>query len=270
MASSGESDIVAKTYAKMEEVEETFGELEKASVPTITVIGALGEEDASISELSPKLLTARFKRIKAELNIVENSAVPIVSDDEDVQFEIFTKELEKDILELQETYSFVCGQNKDIDNMIKKEEDILDQNKCVSEMLQNRIQSPEEENARVPDRKKEEIYQKIQNGESYLKEVVKKLGSFVDKHFPLPSQEVFSEQMNKLRSADRKLKLRDMISLKQILESLMNKCVDEPSDPYIAIDHRFWPPYIELLLRCQIALRHPDNKDRIKLAPFYL
>ncbi|XP_033738820.1 centromere protein K-like [Pecten maximus] len=271
MACSQEDDLVAKTYSKMEEVEETFAKLEKANVPSIP-IGATGEEadDHSLSELSPKILTAKFQRIKAELDVLHHSPVASISDNEEVQFELFTKELEKDILELQETYSFVCGQTKDIDNMIKKEEEVLNQNKCVSEMLQKKLQCPEEERDRMPDRRKEEIYQKIQNGESYLTEVVKKLGSFVDKHFPLPSQQVFSEQMKKLRSADRKFKLHDMISLKQILESLMNKCVDNPSDPYITINHRFWPPYIELLITCQIALRHPDNKDRIKLSPFHL
>ncbi|XP_060078790.1 centromere protein K-like [Ylistrum balloti] len=270
MASSQEDDLVAKTYSKMKEVEETFAHLEKASVPSIPVIGTFAEGDDNMPELCPKILAARFRRIKAELNVVHSSPMTYIADEEEVQFEIFTKELEKDVLELQETYSFVCGQNKDIDNMIRKEEEILEQNKCVSEMLQNKLQNPEEECESVPDRQKEEIYKKIQKGERYLKEVVKKLGLFVDKHFPLPSQEVFSEQMKKLRSTDRKLKLRDMISLKQILESLMNKCVDEPSDPYITMDHRFWPPYIELLITCQIAVRHPDNKDMIKLSPFHL
>lgn len=270
MASFPDEDLMAKTYSKMQEVEETFAKLEKAAVRPISVLADHedAERNSDLSVLSPEILNPKLKRINAELAVLRDSPVVCVSEDEDVQFELFTKELEKDILELQETYSFVCGQTKDIDNIIRKEEEILDQNKSVSEMLQKKLQNPEEEHP--SDSRNEDIYKKIQKGEKYLRKVMQKLASFVDKHFPLPSQEVFSEQMKKLRSADRKFKLHDMISLKQILEHLMNKCVDDPSDPYVTIDHQFWPPYIELLVTCQIALRHPDNKDRIKLSPYHL
>ena len=51
---------------------------------------------------------------------------------------------------------------------------------------------------------------------------------------------------------------------------LMNKCTDDEPDPYITLDESFWPPYIELLLRCGIALRHPQACQRIRLVPFHL
>lgn len=267
MASIQEDDL----NSKMEEVEETLKELEQAFGPAVSVTSVVDVDDEG-HELPPELHNLRISRIKAELNVVKNSPVTCITGGQEEQFEIFTAELEKDILELQETYSFVCGQHKDLDSTIKEEEEFLGQNTCVSEVLQKRLQSEKnrKEQDKAPDRHKEEIFQKIQKGENYLKEVVKKLVSFVEKHFPLPSQEVFSEQTKKLRSADYKTRLRDMISLKQILETLMNKCIEEPSDPYVVINHRYWPPYVELLLRCHIALRHPDDKDRIKLVPFFL
>lgn len=74
----------------------------------------------------------------------------------------------------------------------------------------------------------------------------------------------------KLRSADKTMTVRNMLSLKDIISELMNKCFDEPNQPYIILDKRYWPPYVELLLRCQIAVRHPDDPRRIKLIPFHL
>ena len=48
------------------------------------------------------------------------------------------------------------------------------------------------------------------------------------------------------------------------------RCVESPNDPYLVLDERHWPAYIELLLRCNIVLQHPDDDRRIKLVPFYL
>ena len=50
----------------------------------------------------------------------------------------------------------------------------------------------------------------------------------------------------------------------------MNANADSPNDPYVVVDHRYWPPYIELLLECDIVVRHPADTRRIKLLPFHL
>lgn len=50
---------------------------------------------------------------------------------------------------------------------------------------------------------------------------------------------------------------------------LMNKVLSTPHDPYITIDNTFWPPYIELLLRYGIAVRHQENNFKIRLETFF-
>lgn len=53
------------------------------------------------------------------------------------------------------------------------------------------------------------------------------------------------------------------------LQLLMNKSLKAPHDPYIDIDSTFWPPYIEMLLRYGIAVRHQENNFKIRLEPFF-
>jgi len=49
----------------------------------------------------------------------------------------------------------------------------------------------------------------------------------------------------------------------------MNKSLKTPNDPYIDIDDKLWPPYIEMLLRSGIILRHPTIVHRIRLTAFH-
>jgi centromere protein K len=50
----------------------------------------------------------------------------------------------------------------------------------------------------------------------------------------------------------------------------MNKCIETPNDAYVELDDTFWPPYIEMLIRCGIVQRHPENELRIKLTAYHL
>lgn len=49
---------------------------------------------------------------------------------------------------------------------------------------------------------------------------------------------------------------------------LMNKLMSTPHDPYVTIENTFWPPYVEMLLRYGIAVRHQDNNFKIRLETF--
>ena len=51
-------------------------------------------------------------------------------------------------------------------------------------------------------------------------------------------------------------------------QDLMNISYVRPHDPYIRIKESHWPPYIELLLRCGIAKRHPQDCNLIRLVAF--
>lgn len=89
------------------------------------------------------------------------------------------------------------------------------------------------------------------------------LGEFLEDHFPLPDGSVKKKKKSIQESTAQ------LITLHEILETLINRLFDVPHDPYVKISDSFWPPYIELLLRNGIALRHPEDPTQIRLEAFH-
>lgn len=52
------------------------------------------------------------------------------------------------------------------------------------------------------------------------------------------------------------------------MQQLTNKTLETPHEPYVTIDESFWPPYLEMLLRNGIAIRHPEDCNKIRLESF--
>uniref|UniRef100_A0A672GQ17 Centromere protein K n=1 Tax=Salarias fasciatus TaxID=181472 RepID=A0A672GQ17_SALFA len=106
----------------------------------------------------------------------------------------------------------------------------------------------------------------IQKMKSYQERLMSCLGDILEKHVP---------PLNKELSANAKKKniqdeiTENLISLNEMLEMLMNKVLSTPHDPYLTIDETFWPPYVELLLRHGIAVRHQENNFKIRLETFF-
>ncbi|XP_028268935.1 centromere protein K [Parambassis ranga] len=101
---------------------------------------------------------------------------------------------------------------------------------------------------------------KIQKMKAYQDRLMEALGDILEKYAPFPQ----NSSINKNTEIDE-----DLISLREILEVLMNKILNTPHDPYVTIDNTFWPPYIELLLRHGIAVRHHENNFKIRLENFF-
>ncbi|XP_071393264.1 centromere protein K [Centroberyx affinis] len=106
---------------------------------------------------------------------------------------------------------------------------------------------------------------KIQKMKHYQEMLMESLGDVLENHFPLPQDETSANK--KKKNIPQNLN-EDLISLNEILELLMNKVLETPHDPYVTIDDTFWPPYIEILLRYSIAVRHPENNFKIRLETF--
>eukprot|EP01147_Barroeca_monosierra_P003239 gene3239-5949_t len=61
-----------------------------------------------------------------------------------------------------------------------------------------------------------------------------------------------------------------VMSLRDLLENLMNLCVSRPHDPFLRIDpDKHWMPYLEMLHRAGIIQHHPKNPEKIKLTEFH-
>ncbi|KAK2815767.1 hypothetical protein Q5P01_026234 [Channa striata] len=108
--------------------------------------------------------------------------------------------------------------------------------------------------------------EKIKKMKDYQERLMECLGDILEKHLPLPHNE--SSSNKKKKSIEQEVN-EDLISLNEILEMLMNKVLKSPHDPYVTIDDRFWPPYVEMLLRYGIAVRHQENNFKIRLETFF-
>ncbi|KAM5264174.1 centromere protein K isoform 2-T2 [Ctenodactylus gundi] len=131
------------------------------------------------------------------------------------------------------------------------------------EMVLSTIQSKNEKLKEDLERILNELKIKTLNIKDFKEKLLVMLGEFLEDHFPLPDE-----------SAKKKKKITQestaqLITLHEVLEILINRLFDVPHDPYVKISDSFWPPYIELLLRNGIALRHPEDPTRIKLEAFH-
>ncbi|CAL8332330.1 unnamed protein product [Merluccius merluccius] len=106
---------------------------------------------------------------------------------------------------------------------------------------------------------------KIEKMKHYQDDLMETLEDILENHFPLPTSEANASKKKKNALPDLNANL---ISLNEILELLMNKTLETPHDPYVTIDEKFWQPYVEMLLRYSIAVRHPENNVKIRLETF--
>ncbi|XP_052096611.1 centromere protein K-like [Mytilus californianus] len=220
------------------------------------------------------LLAEKVEHTTAEINIVQNSPLSILPDSKEVHYGVIKEELEKSISELNDTLTFINAEARELEIEIHEEGSWNDQiSDVVLDSLAKRLneQNFETNDAEgAKEKLKSEIADKTAKANIYFKQLLKDSSQFCSKYFKLPSEEEFNDVQKKLRSADKTVTVRNMLSLKDIISELMNKCFDEPNHPYIVLDKRYWPPYVELLLRCQIVVRHPDDPRRVKLIPFHL
>ncbi|XP_056136998.1 centromere protein K [Lampris incognitus] len=104
----------------------------------------------------------------------------------------------------------------------------------------------------------QDIRNNIQKMRDYQNSLMETLGYVLDTHFPcIGDKKDTPHPLNE-----------NQISLNEILERLMNKAVETPHDPYVDIDETFWPPYVEMLLRYSVAVRHPENNFKMRLEIF--
>ncbi|NXX36840.1 CENPK protein, partial [Nicator chloris] len=174
-------------------------------------------------------------------------------------------QLQKVKNDLEMVLSTVRSKNKQLEEDLKREEQWYEEQKQMVDTL-NKIE--EETNTQVEQTSTksefDELKSKILKLKTYKKELLSALGEFVDEHFPPPEK---GENTKKMKfSAEPAVEL---ITLQEILEILINKLMTTPHEPYVTINESFWPPYVELLLRCGMVVRHPEDSNRMRLRAFH-
>ncbi|NXN86638.1 CENPK protein, partial [Bombycilla garrulus] len=225
----------------------------------------LGTETLLPSDAKFSLLMLQWKALTVDCRQWQARNPEIISTNPDVLLELGKEELQKVKNDLEMVLSTVRSKNKQLEEEIKSEQQWYVEQKQILEIL-NKIEEEANTQAEQPSTKREfnERKNKILNLKTYKKELLSALGEFLDDHFPHPEKGENTKKKNS--SAESAVEL---ITLREILESLINKLITTPHDPYVKINESFWPPYIELLLRCGVALRHPEDPQRMRLQAFH-
>ncbi|KAF7661169.1 hypothetical protein LDENG_00267660 [Lucifuga dentata] len=148
----------------------------------------------------------------------------------------------------------------------KIEQDWLEEKKQVFVTVTNHIKRLQVEREKLSEHSVlQDTKVNIQKMKLYHEKLMECLGDVLETHVPVLQDETSTNNKNKMST--QRLN-EDLISLNEMLEVLMNQVLNTPHDPYVTIDATFWPPYIELLLRYGIAVRHPENNFKIRLETF--
>ncbi|XP_041098111.1 centromere protein K-like [Polyodon spathula] len=243
------------------ECEEKWKELEELQ-NKLTLTETLDDAGSEFSQLM-----TRVKALTSELNQWQKREPELLSKNHDVLVAVGKEELQRVNKELEMVLSCCQTKNEKLNQDLKSEQKWLEEQeellKAVTDKaaeLQNEVMEFSESRAM------QELKVKINQVKTYQEKLLEDLGEFIEEHFPLPQQQGNASKKKKNVPQEP---TADLISLQEILELLMNKILQTPHEPYATIDNTFWPPYVEMLLRYGVVLRHPEDPNRIRMEAFH-
>ncbi|XP_025892621.1 centromere protein K isoform X2 [Nothoprocta perdicaria] len=264
------AEIVNESMSRVDAKEELLDECEsiwKQMEECQSKLTLLGTETLPESDAKLSLLMMRVKALTAEYNLWQKRSPEIISTNPDVLVALGKEELQKVKNDLEMVLSTVQSKNKKLREDLKREQQwhdeqlqIVDVLSGIEEEMKNQVVQFSEKRAF------QELKNKMLKLRTYKEELLNALGEFLEEHFPLPEEDGSAKKKKKNSSEEPAVEL---ITLHEILEILINKLMSTPHEPYLTISDSFWPPYIELLLRYGIALRHPEDPNRIRLEAFH-
>ncbi|KAL8203811.1 UNVERIFIED_CONTAM: hypothetical protein K2H54_061406 [Gekko kuhli] len=190
----------------------------------------------------------------------------VISTNPDVLVALGKDQLQRLEHDLEMVLSTVHAKNKKLkEDLLREQQWLVEQQQLIDCLDQTEKKMSNQVVQFSEKRAFQELKSKMLKIKSYKEEILNALGEFLEKHFPLPEDNGIKKR--KTRSSEEQDV--QLITLHEILESLINKLINKPHDPYMTISNSFWSPYIELLLRYGIALRHSEDPSRIRLENFH-
>ncbi|XP_075595557.1 centromere protein K [Balearica regulorum gibbericeps] len=224
----------------------------------------LGGETLLKSNAKHSLSMMRVKALAAEHYQWQKRIPEVISAHPDVLLALGKEELQKVKSDLEMVLTTLQLKNKNLEEDLKREQ----QWHKEQEQMLDTLNDIEEEKTQVEQfcnkRACYELHSKLLKLKLYKEELLSALGEFLEEHFPLPEKHGIAEKKNSEKPAV------ELVTLHEILETLINKLMSTPHEPYVTITDSFWPPYVELLLRYGIAMRHPEDPGRMRLEAFHM
>ncbi|XP_048224159.1 centromere protein K [Perognathus longimembris pacificus] len=225
----------------------------------------IGTETLTNSNAQLSLLMMQVKCLTSELKQWQNETPEVIPLTDDVLTTLGKEELQKLKHDLEMILPTLQSKNKKLKEDIEREQQWMDEQQQVLETLttiHSELESQVKEHSKSKFVIANEMKTKILSIKEFKEKLLIALGEFLEDHFPLPSGKTKRKKTNIESTAE-------LITLNEIIEILINRMFDVPHDPYVQISDSFWPPYVELLLRNGIALRHPEDPTRVRLEAFH-
>ncbi|XP_058535975.1 centromere protein K [Ochotona princeps] len=257
------TDVEVVTDAEeelMKECDELWKDLEDCQKKLLL----FGTETLTDSNAQLSISLMQMKCLTAELSQLQKETPTVVPLNEDILVTLGKEEFQKLRHDLEMVLSCIQSKNAKLKEDLQREQQWLDEQEQIKETL-NVLQSElKNQVSTFPEsRVFNELKTKILKIKKHKKKLLTALGEFLEDHFPLPDESAKKKKRNVEESTAQ------LITLHEILETLINRLFDAPHNPYVKITDSFWPPYIELLLRNGIALRHPEDPTQIRLEAFH-
>ncbi|XP_036166371.1 centromere protein K isoform X2 [Myotis myotis] len=238
--STTDEDITTAKEELIKKCEEMWKDLEEYQ----NKLSLIGTETLTDSNAQLSLLIMQVKCLTAELSQWQKETPEILPLSEEVLVTLGKEEFQKLRHDLELVLSTIQSKNEKLKEDLEREQQWLDEQQQIFESL-IALHNELKHQIVTESRTFKELKTKLHDVKEYKEKLLVTLSEFLEDHFPLPDRNVKKKRI------------------------LLNRLFDVPHDPYVKISDSFWPPYIELLLRNGIALRHPEDPSRIRLEAFH-
>ncbi|TRY92313.1 hypothetical protein DNTS_029276 [Danionella cerebrum] len=253
-------DVDAAKALLLDECEEQFGLLQKLQNEII-----MADTEGYLDQSNEQALNRQIA-ITSELEQWQEMEPKLLTSSPEVLLAVGTEELQR--LNRQLQMVLTCSQAK-LDaqkKILKREETWLEEKKETLNAVSEKVIRLQQEKEKSEHSVLQDIKRQINNLKDYQSCLMETLSDLNTEHFPLPDPH--SNGSKKKRAAPHDAEM-NLISLNDIVEKLINQTLTTPHDPYVTTDASYWPPYIEMLLRNGIAVRHPEDCNKIRLENFF-
>ncbi|GFO41352.1 centromere protein k-like [Plakobranchus ocellatus] len=217
------------------------------------------------------ILQETEKRLKGELQGIKERELSAIPQNNEMQVLILQQEEQKALEEYREALAFLRAKRADIAEALEKSEAEFSQLKQMNVELKKKVNSlqqteQEKSNSNSLEVVLSEMQAKVTRvGEAdrYFKRALKNI---LATRCPTPDAAQVRRTLNESQDIDP----NQVMDTKRMLGKLIEQTLNSPEQPYIELDNRAWPAQVEFLLRCQVAVQHPEDPKKIKLMPFHL
>jgi centromere protein K len=216
------------------------------------------------------IYAAKEKLLKAHAQVEENSPPNVLPNNPEILEALLEEDLKKSIAELQSTLDFVTAQHNEMKEELNSEIHDEEIQHALEQKLEELVNQQEEPSG--DSRMLQKLKQQEAKAIAYNKKLMKQMFEFIHTHFPPPNEDDLAKwnQKQKAKNCAQIRRNNGVISLRTLIENLVNQSLDEPRNPYVTLTNDHWPPYIELLVRCGVAQHHPDDDRKLRITPVHL